>query len=70
MIVTAGAIDCHVHFICPQIAYEAISSGELQGNIFCCHYMEDSKVAHTVINISKYVDAFTLQFEISTSAFA
>ncbi|XP_059316426.1 urease isoform X2 [Lycium ferocissimum] len=27
MIVTAGAIDCHVHFICPQLAYEAISSG-------------------------------------------
>ena len=29
MIVTAGAIDCHVHFICPQLAYEAISSGEV-----------------------------------------
>ncbi|KAH7515529.1 urease [Ziziphus jujuba] len=27
MIVTAGAIDCHVHFICPQLAFEAISSG-------------------------------------------
>lgn len=27
-IVTAGAIDCHVHFICPHLAYEAISSGE------------------------------------------
>ncbi|KAL6983864.1 Urease [Sarracenia purpurea var. burkii] len=27
MIVTAGAIDCHVHFTCPQLAYEAISSG-------------------------------------------
>ncbi|KAM0047442.1 putative urease [Helianthus debilis subsp. tardiflorus] len=27
MIVTAGAIDCHVHFICPQLAHEAISSG-------------------------------------------
>ncbi|KAJ4972730.1 hypothetical protein NE237_005904 [Protea cynaroides] len=27
MILTAGAIDCHVHFICPQLAYEAISSG-------------------------------------------
>ncbi|KAK9934426.1 hypothetical protein M0R45_021571 [Rubus argutus] len=26
-IVTAGAVDCHVHFICPQLAYEAISSG-------------------------------------------
>lgn len=26
---TAGAIDSHVHFICPQLAYEAISSGEL-----------------------------------------
>ncbi|XP_027153562.1 urease [Coffea eugenioides] len=26
-IVTAGAIDCHVHFICPQLAFEAISSG-------------------------------------------
>ncbi|GJZ62804.1 urease isoform X2 [Tanacetum coccineum] len=26
-IVTAGAIDCHVHFICPQLAYEAIASG-------------------------------------------
>ncbi|XP_011623717.1 urease isoform X1 [Amborella trichopoda] len=27
MIVTAGGIDCHVHFICPQLANEAISSG-------------------------------------------
>ncbi|KAL6567888.1 Urease [Orobanche gracilis] len=27
MIVTAGAIDCHVHFICPQLANEALSSG-------------------------------------------
>ncbi|KAF6166894.1 hypothetical protein GIB67_020328 [Kingdonia uniflora] len=27
MIITAGAIDCHVHFICPQLANEAISSG-------------------------------------------
>ncbi|RYR35419.1 hypothetical protein Ahy_A10g050566 isoform B [Arachis hypogaea] len=27
LIVTAGAVDCHVHFICPQLAYEAISSG-------------------------------------------
>ncbi|PON82807.1 Urease, alpha subunit [Trema orientale] len=26
-IVTAGAMDCHVHFICPQLAYEAIASG-------------------------------------------
>ncbi|KAI5406280.1 hypothetical protein KIW84_052862 [Lathyrus oleraceus] len=26
-IVTAGAIDCHVHFICPQLVYEAVSSG-------------------------------------------
>lgn len=28
MIVTAGAIDCHVHFICPQLVYEAVSSGK------------------------------------------
>jgi len=27
MIVTAGAIDSHIHFICPQIADEAIASG-------------------------------------------
>jgi urease subunit alpha len=27
MIVTAGAIDSHVHFICPQLADEAIASG-------------------------------------------
>ncbi|XP_038989685.1 urease isoform X2 [Phoenix dactylifera] len=27
MIVTAGGIDCHIHFICPQLAQEAISSG-------------------------------------------
>ncbi|XP_064938335.1 urease isoform X2 [Musa acuminata AAA Group] len=27
MIVTAGGIDCHVHFICPQLVREAISSG-------------------------------------------
>ena len=29
MVVTAGGIDCHVHFICPQLIYESISSGEL-----------------------------------------
>ncbi|GMP82460.1 hypothetical protein CsSME_00036751 [Camellia sinensis var. sinensis] len=33
MIVTAGAIDCHVHFICPQLAYEAISSGEISTSL-------------------------------------
>ncbi|KAH1250651.1 Urease [Glycine max] len=27
LIVTAGAIDCHVHYICPQLVDEAISSG-------------------------------------------
>ncbi|TKY47750.1 Urease protein [Spatholobus suberectus] len=27
MIVTAGAIDCHVHFICPQLVYDAVTSG-------------------------------------------
>jgi urease subunit alpha len=27
LIVTAGGIDTHVHFICPQQAYEAIASG-------------------------------------------
>ncbi|KAL2332684.1 hypothetical protein Fmac_013897 [Flemingia macrophylla] len=27
LIVTAGAIDCHVHFICPQLADDAITSG-------------------------------------------
>ncbi|TKY59873.1 Urease protein [Spatholobus suberectus] len=27
LIVTAGAIDCHVHYICPELVYEAISSG-------------------------------------------
>lgn len=26
-IMTAGAIDCHVHFICPQILEEALSAG-------------------------------------------
>ena len=26
-IVTAGGIDTHIHYICPQQAYEAISSG-------------------------------------------
>ncbi|GKD98595.1 urease isoform X1, partial [Tanacetum coccineum] len=26
-IVTSGAIDCHVHFICPQLEYKAIASG-------------------------------------------
>ncbi|KAK6139165.1 hypothetical protein DH2020_027092 [Rehmannia glutinosa] len=35
MIVTAGAIDCHVHFICPQLAYEAITSGETSTPITC-----------------------------------
>jgi urease len=27
LIVTAGAIDAHVHYICPQQVYEALSSG-------------------------------------------
>jgi urease subunit alpha len=27
LIVTAGGIDAHIHFICPQQAYEAIASG-------------------------------------------
>ncbi|XP_070560375.1 urease subunit alpha-like isoform X2 [Ptychodera flava] len=27
LILTAGALDCHVHFICPQLAREAIASG-------------------------------------------
>ncbi len=27
MIVTAGAVDCHVHLICPQLMEEALSSG-------------------------------------------
>ena len=26
-IITAGAIDTHVHFICPQLVHEAIASG-------------------------------------------
>lgn len=26
-IITAGAIDTHVHFICPQLVQEAIASG-------------------------------------------
>ncbi|MDP9389680.1 MAG: hypothetical protein M3Q48_17640 [Actinomycetota bacterium] len=26
-ILTAGAIDCHVHFICPQILEEALGAG-------------------------------------------
>ncbi|XP_077998008.1 urease subunit alpha-like [Glandiceps talaboti] len=27
LILTAGALDCHVHFICPQLAREAVASG-------------------------------------------
>jgi urease subunit alpha len=27
LILTAGGIDAHIHFICPQLAYEAIASG-------------------------------------------
>ena len=27
LVLTAGALDCHVHFICPQLAREAIASG-------------------------------------------
>ncbi|GKC53672.1 urease isoform X1, partial [Tanacetum coccineum] len=32
-IVTAGATDCHVHFICPQLAYEAIASAKISSCI-------------------------------------
>lgn len=27
LIVTAGGLDAHIHFICPQLAREAIASG-------------------------------------------
>ena len=27
LILTAGALDAHVHFICPQLAREAVASG-------------------------------------------
>jgi urease len=27
LIVTAGAVDTHVHFVCPQLVREAIASG-------------------------------------------
>ena len=27
LILTAGALDAHVHFICPQLAREAIAAG-------------------------------------------
>ncbi|KAE8711689.1 Urease [Hibiscus syriacus] len=33
-IVTAGAINCHVHFICPQLVHEAISSGKLHSQAY------------------------------------
>lgn len=65
MIVTAGAIDCHVHFICPQLAYEAISSGKLQkckcfGRKLCAkHTHEQHKHTHYVVlwmrNIKRYL---------------
>nr|GEY93634.1 ribonuclease H-like domain, reverse transcriptase, RNA-dependent DNA polymerase [Tanacetum cinerariifolium] len=32
-IVTAGVIDCHVHFICSQLAYEAIASAPRAWNV-------------------------------------
>lgn len=48
LLVTAGAIDCHVHFICPQLAYEAISSGMLtdpgQTRIYRCQLVTASSV--------------------------
>ena len=27
LILTAGALDAHVHFICPQLAREAVAAG-------------------------------------------
>ena len=27
MILTAGGLDAHIHFICPQLAREAVASG-------------------------------------------
>jgi urease len=30
MIVTAGAVDAHVHFICPQLWTEALASGTVR----------------------------------------
>ena len=36
MILTAGALDTHVHFICPQLVDEALASGahdELLGTL-------------------------------------
>jgi hypothetical protein len=33
MIITAGGIDCHVHFICPQLVNEAIASGKVSWSL-------------------------------------
>jgi len=30
LILTPGAIDCHVHFICPQLVDDAVTSGKFQ----------------------------------------
>lgn len=55
MIVTAGAIDCHVHFICPQLAYEAITSGEFSCNnlhkLHLLRYVGTNHVIHAYVKL-------------------
>ena len=52
-IVTAGGIDAHIHFICPQQIDEALSSGittMLGGGMGCAwynrYYMHARSMAH------------------------
>nr|GEX23817.1 urease isoform X1 [Tanacetum cinerariifolium] len=47
-IVTAGVIDCHVHFICSQLAYEAIASGAVGAMGLKFH--EDWGTTHAAID--------------------
>lgn len=60
MILTAGAIDCHVHFICPQLVYEAVSSGEHSS---LTAYMKLMLILITLPTFHHYLQASQLWLE-------
>ena len=54
LIVTAGGLDTHIHFICPQQAYEAIAAGldhdgrrrHRPGHRHLRHHLHARRVSH------------------------
>ena len=45
-ILTAGGVDTHIHFICPQLAEEAIASGKVS-----CYPLSKSHTTHSQVGV-------------------